>query len=349
MKKSSNKSKSKFICDKCNYTTTRKSQWDRHLLTSKHINGKNGNCKGNSKSSINICPKCKKQYAHKSGLSRHIKMCKYGTSKLSKIIQKYPKVIQTDFCCECGKTYKYASGLSKHKLKCKYLQNEDSYNDEFYDINPTNNIEILLKALLEKNNDILEENKAIHKKNDSILEENKILRQEIKNLKLGNTMINSNNNSFNINMFLNEKCKNAMNIEDFVEKIKLTLEDLQFTKENGYTKGISNIFIKNLNDMDVTERPIHCSDQKRLQFYVKNENEWSKDKNNEKIDNSIQQVSVKQLKSIQDWVEANPDYLESTAKTEEYFTLVRSITQPNDDKNLKNIKRKVGENVKIDK
>jgi hypothetical protein len=150
-------------------------------------------------------------------------------------------------------------------------------------------------------------------------------------------------------MFLNERCKNAMNLEDFVEKIKLTLEDLKFTKDNGYAKGISNIFIKNLNDMDVTERPIHCSDQKRLQFYVKNDNEWTKDNNNEKLDNTIEKDSVKQLKSIQDWVEANPDYLESPIKTEEYFTLVRSITQPNNDKNLKNIKRKVRENVKLDK
>ena len=112
---------------------------------------------------------------------------------------------------------------------------------------------------------------------------------------------------------------------------------------------ISNVFIKNLNDMDVTERPIHCSDQKRLQFYVKNDNEWSKDKNNKKLDKSIEKVSVKQLKSIQDWVEANPDYLDSDTKREEYFTLVRSITQPNDNKNLKNIKRKVGENVKLEK
>ena len=130
---------------------------------------------------------------------------------------------------------------------------------------------------------------------------------------------------------------------------KFTLEDLQYTSENGYAKGISNVFIKNLNDMDITERPIHCSDQKRLQFYVKNDNEWTKDNNNEKIDNSIKKVSRKQMKSIQEWVEANPDYTESDDKMEEYFTLVRSITQPNDDKNLKNIKRKVGENVKIDK
>ena len=82
---------------------------------------------------------------------------------------------------------------------------------------------------------------------------------------------------------------------------------------------------------------------------MKNDNEWSKDKNNKKLDKSIEKVSVKQLKSIQEWVEANPDYLDSDTKREEYFTLVRSITQPNDDKNLKNIKRKVGENVKLEK
>ena len=333
----------KFFCEPCSFRCNNKKDFNRHLNTTKHKKGILGvNGIKSEKNKIYKCNICNKKYKHKSGLYRHKKICKNNEGMLAKLAKKLAKVSHANFHCECGKSYKHASSLSKHKSKCVYLQDEGAkkyYTDE---IIPTNNVEILLK-------NILEENKAIHKKNDSILEENKILRQEIKNLKLGNTMINSNNNSFNINMFLNEKCKNAMNIEDFVEKIKLTLEDLQFTKENGYTKGISNIFIKNLNDMDITERPIHCSDQKRLQFYVKNENEWSKDKNNEKIDNSIQQVSVKQLKSIQDWVEANPDYLESTAKTEEYFTLVRSITQPNDDKNLKNIKRKVGENVKIDK
>ena len=342
MRKSSYKNKQHFSCGKCDYITSRKSQWERHILTSKHLNGKNGNCIGNSKSSTYICLKCNKKYAHKSGLSRHIRTCKNNLGKLVKISQKLANVNHQKFHCECGKSYKHASSLSKHKIKCGYLQNLNK-NIEINDFTPTNNVEVLLK-------NILEENKAIHKKNDSILEENKILRQEIKNLKLGNTMINSNNNnSFNINMFLNEDCKNAMNLEDFVEKIKLSLEDLHFTKDNGYAKGISNIFIKNLNDMDITERPIHCSDQKRLQFYVKNDNEWRKDKNNEKLDNTIKKVSRKQMKSIQEWVESNPDYTESDAKMKEYFTLVRSITQPNDDKNLKNIKRKVGENVKIDK
>jgi len=138
--------------------------------------------------------------------------------------------------------------------------------------------------------------KAILKENQNIAHENKVLRVKLSNLEMNVTNItnnNTNNNQFNINMFLNEKCKNAMNLEDFIQKIKFTLEDLQYTRDNGYTKGISNVFIKSLNDMDVTERPIHCSDQKRLQFYVKNDDEWTRDRNNEKIDSSIEKVSKK--------------------------------------------------------
>jgi hypothetical protein len=329
-KKMYKKNNFKFFCNYCLYGCNNKTNFKKHKNTYKHLKLIDASLGLPKKLSEKfICEQCNKTFKHRQSLYRHKKLCKSDISKLAKISQKLAKISHPKFHCECGKSYKHASSLSKHKTKCKHLQlvNENIQKNE---IIPTNNVEHLLK---------------------DILEENKVLREEIKNLKLGNTMINSNNtnNSFNINMFLNEKCKNAMNIEDFVEKIKLSLEDLQFTKDNGYAKGISNIFIKNLNDMDVTERPIHCSDQKRLHFYVKNDNEWCKDKNNEKIDNSIEKVSVKQLKSIQDWVEANPDYLDSDTKREEYFTLVRSITQPNDDKNLKNIKRKVGENVKLEK
>jgi hypothetical protein len=336
MQKSSKKVPIIYSCEACDYNTSRKSQWSRHILTAKHLKLTNAAYGLTKKVPCKfVCEKCKKSFNHRQSLFRHKKICKKEVGKLAKLAKKLAKVSHQKFHCECGKSYKHASSLSKHKTKCNYLHHEDDnkyYTDE---IVPTNNVEILLKALLEKNNDILEENK--------------ILREKITTMELGSTYNNTQNNNFNINMFLNEKCKNAMNLEDFVKKIKLSLEDLQFTKDNGYAKGISNIFIKNLNDMDVTERPIHCSDQKRLQFYVKNDNEWTKDKNNEKIDNTIKKVSRKQMKSIQEWVEANPDYTESDAKMEEYFTLVRSITQPNDDKNLKNIKRKVGENVKIDK
>ena len=315
----------KFSCLHCNFVTNNKKDYKRHLQTIKH------NVKLNETKftlTKNICNKCNKIFKSRTTLWRHKKSCKNEVAKLAKISQKLAKISHKEFVCECGKSYKHASSLSKHKIKCKYLQ-VVSRKTEQKEIIPTNNVEHLLKG---------------------ILEENKVLREKISNLELGNTINNTHNNQqYSINFFLNEKCKNAMNLEDFVEKIKFTLEDLNFTKENGYTKGISNIFIKNLNDMDVTERPIHCSDQKRLQFYVKNDNKWTKDKNNEKIDKTIKKVSRKQIKSIQEWVEANPDYTESDSKMEEYFTLVRSITQPNDNKNLKNIKRKVSENIKLEK
>ena len=315
-----------FKCIACNFVTNNKKDFKRHSDTKKH-KLKIGVIKKTPKKFS--CTSCDKLFNNNTSLWRHKKICfliennNIDNLHVSKCFQN----VSNKYICECGKKYKSRSGLYKHSLKCDVLENvcTSKSNNE---IIPTSNVEKLLK---------------------NILEENKILREKITNMEIGNTYNNTHNNSFNINMFLNEKCKNAMNLEDFVEKIKLTLEDLNFTKDNGYAKGISNVFIKNLNDMDITERPIHCSDQKRLQFYVKNDNEWTKDKNNEKIDNTIEKVSRKQMKSIQEWVEANPDYTESDSKMEEYFTLVRSITQPNDDKNLKNIKRKVGENVKIGK
>ena len=329
MEKSSKKVPKKYYCKKCDYITCKKSQWTRHLSTAKHKNAINAINDAIQKSSNDFsCLVCKKSFKHISSLYRHKKICKIASVCYPKVIQSYPKVIHSKFHCECGKSYKYASGLSKHKKKCNYLHCLEDEEDNIDTIIPSNNVETLLK---------------------NILEENKELRTEIKNLKMGNTYNNTQNNQFNINMFLNEKCKNAMNLEDFVEKIKLSLEDLKYTSENGYVKGISNIFIKNLNDMDVTERPIHCSDQKRLQFYIKNDDEWSKDDNNVKLDNSIEKISKKQLQTIKDWIKENPNYLDSEVKTDEYFTLVKNITQPNNEKNLKTIKKKVGENVKIDK
>ena len=179
---------------------------------------------------------------------------------------------------------------------------------------------------------------------DIIIQENKFLKEKILSLELGTTIHNGDN--YTINMFLNEKCKNAMNLEDFVEKIKFTLEDLQYTSDNGYANGISNVFIKNLKDLDVTERPIHCTDQKRLQFYVKNEDVWEKD--DVKLHASIEQVSKKQSLTINEWTNANPNYMDSSQKCDEYFKLVNETTQSTD-KNIKNIKKNMGTNVKLEK
>ena len=328
----------KYFCTPCYYSSNSKKDFNKHLSTTKHLRLTSTDASTAKKiPRYFLCELCGKKYKHRQSLFNHKKNCKLVDGQLAKLAVKLAKPNHYPFKCECGSHYKHASSLSKHRKYCEYFHDVKK-NIEKNEINPTNNVEVLLKAIL--------------KENQNIARENKVLRDKLCNLEMNVTNItnnNTNNNQFNINMFLNEKCKNAMNLEDFIQKIKFTLEDLQYTRDNGYTKGISNVFIRSLNNMDVTERPIHCSDQKRLQFYVKNDDEWTRDSNNEKIDSSIEKISKKQLKTIKEWVKSNPDYLDSEKKMEEYFTLVNKITQPNSEKNLRNIKRKVGENVKLEK
>ena len=112
---------------------------------------------------------------------------------------------------------------------------------------------------------------------------------------------------------------------DFIENVKVSLEDLSYTKEHGYAKGISNILVKHLNDMDPKDRPIHCSDKKRLQFYIKEENKWGKDTDNVKIDKSIDDVSKKQIKQIAEWQQQHPGYVDNDRLLNEYFKITRHV------------------------
>lgn len=321
-----------YSCMGCSFATHNFKDFNRHKSTTKHQNAINAIFIEKPKNNkIHKCENCLKVLKHQSSLSRHLKKCQRPKISAPFCAKMAPFCIDTNsikFDCVCGKSYKYKRSLSKHKKKCNYLHIPPVFRKTI-DIVPTNNVEHLLKG---------------------ILQENKILREKISNLEVGNTTNNNttiNGNSYTINMFLNDKCKNAMNLEDFVEKIKFTLEDLQYTSDNGYANGISNVFIKNLKDLDVTERPIHCTDQKRLQFYVKNEDVWEKD--NAKLHASIEQVSKKQSLSINEWTEANPNYMESSKKCDEYFKIVNESAQSTDDKNIKYIKKNVGNNVKLEK
>ena len=323
----------KFYCKKCDYTCFKKKHWLQHIKTIKH-NANKMLINANSKKDTKICCKyCNKKYKHISSLSRHQKICKKAPSQLVKISQKLAKISHSTLICECGKTYKHASSLSKHRKQCLYLQSLEEEIEIEEDIVPTNNVEQLLK---------------------NILKENKELKEQMKKMQINNTYTTNNNTThnnqkFSINVFLNEKCKNAMSLNDFVDNIQLSLKDLEFTNKHGFVEGVSNIFIKNLNDMDVTERPIHCSDQKRLQFYVKKDDKWEKDKKNEEIDKSIEKIGNKQIKKISDWTAANPGYETNPKKLNEYYSLVRKIMGVNFEKNLRKVKKIIGENVKLEK
>ena len=271
------------------------------------------------------CKKCDYKCSRKFLWNQHI-----STRKHKMITNDNKIVTENMLCCPCGKTYKYRSGLSRHQKKCTYSVVKSDTKTE-----------------LAKNDDEFEgdEIKTILK---GILKENRELKEQMKNMKMGNITNNNNNQKYTINMYLNDKCKNAMSLKEFVDNIKLSLKDLEFTSHHGFVEGISNIFLKNLNDMEVTERPIHCSDQKRLQFYVKKEDKWEKDKQNEEIDKSIQNISNKQIGTLIEWTKANPGYENNPDKMEEYFNIVGKTMGVDCEKNIRKIKKIISENVKLD-
>ena len=273
---------------------------------------------------IFYCEKCDYKCSRKFLWTQHI-----STRKHKMITNDNKMVTKNMLECFCGKTYKYRSGLSRHQKKCTYS------------VVKTDTITDLVKS---DNNFEDDEIKTILK---GILKENRELKEQMQNMKMGN-ITNNNNQKYTINMYLNDKCKNAMSLKDFVDNIKLSLEDLEFTSHHGFVEGISNIFLKNLNDMEITERPIHCSDQKRLQFYVKKKDKWEKDKKNVELDKSIQNISSKQIATLIEWTSANPGYENSPAKMEEYFQLVGKTIGVDCEKNIRKIKKIISENVKLD-
>ena len=233
------------------------------------------------------------------------------------------------FICNCGKKYKHRQSLFNHKKKCK-LEEKDKKSDE-----PTDKELVML--LIKENSEL---------KN--------IMMKVIENGTHNITNNNSHNKSFNLNMFLNETCKNAMNITDFINSLQLQLSDLENVGEVGYIEGISNIIIKNLNALDVTERPVHCTDKKRETMYVKDEDKWEKeDENKNKMHKMVRKVTNKNINLISQFREKYPDYKKISSRISEQFNkiIIESMGGNGDndyDKEDKIIK-KIAKEVFIDK
>ena len=176
--------------------------------------------------------------------------------------------------------------------------------------------------------------------------------EQIKSMipKMGNTINNTTNNTnFNLNVFLNEQCKDAININEFIKSLKITLEDLYFTRKNGIAQGISNLMINGLKELDVYKRPIHCTDFKRDIVYIKEHDKWEKDDNNKIMKKTIETVANKQRNKISDWVDLHPYWIEDEKLQYEYLTLLNKITEPIDcdDKIEKKIIRNIAREVQI--
>jgi len=239
-------------------------------------------------------------------------------------------------CQNCEKGFNDRAGLWRHNKKCK---NEEKINEEKTNNSSEISQELILDILKQNNNfqqTIMEQNKTIIELSKSAGNNNH------------NTTTNSHNKTFNLQFFLNETCKDAMNITDFVDSIKLQLEDLIRVGEIGYVEGISNIITKNLNALDVTQRPIHCTDKKREVLYIKDEDKWEKeDEEKKKLRKAIKKVASKNQRLLPDFKKAHPDCSQYHSKYSDQYNkiIVESMggTGNNDlekeDKIIKNISK----------
>ena len=275
------------------------------------------------------CILCDYKCIKKSNFEKHLSTEKHKKRLLDDQImtnddQKVAKVAQLLFTCECGRKYKYKQGLSVHKKKCNFILDEqsDTSNNQL-----TISNDVIMKLL----NDNQELKNIIFKQQEQISE---LIP------KVGNTNNTINNNQkFNINVFLNEQCKYAINLSDFIKSLHVTLEQLDFTNKNGLADGISKTIIDNMSKLSIYERPMHCTDVKRETLYIKEDNAWSKDKAKEKVKSVIKKTSSKNFNALMDWKILNPEFMKSEDKTDYFTKTISTIGKSTDSIDEKVIKK----------
>lgn len=227
-----------------------------------------------------------------------------------------------EYVCKCGNVYKHMSGLSRHKKICNLI-NKSNKEEISSNQNQNSNLNFITPELIME---LIKDNKEMKQ---IILEQNNTINNLVKNgtNKITNSLNNNNNKTFNLQFFLNETCKDAMNIMDFVDSIKLQLADLEKVGEVGYTQGISNIITTNLKALDVTKRPVHCTDKKRETMYIKDDDKWEKDDDNKsKLRKVIKKVANNNIRMLPEYRAKNPKYSDSTSRiSDKYDKMVIEI------------------------
>ena len=291
-----------YQCIPCNYITFRKNDYDKHVLTNKHI----------------------KQHAK----------------------TQEENIEPVHVCTHCNKSYKHFKSLYRHEKTCKERSEENEVSHiKIVETLPDTGLKNKLSEMEKQNNNILEALNATTK--TTMLLHEKISQMETATV--NNTTVN---NNLNINLFLNNEYANAINLNELRHHLKLTLEDLDYTRNNGFAKGITNIFIKSLEELGPDMRPIHCSDaNKKSAFYIKNEEGWEEDSCHDNINSAIDNVAQAQISKIKDWETLNPKWSETEAGKKEYLDLIRNVMGGTDDTereiNNKEIKKSLIDNVEL--
>lgn len=253
------------------------------------------------------CNKCDYTCNKKGDYTKHINSKKHNATKC------YINATSNSLLCKCGKEYKHTSSFYRHKKICKFIDKETDEIEapdfkESATLQPNKLDPEIVKGLLMQNQELIKE---IVKKDELLDKKDVLMEQMIQKMGTTNNITNNTqNNNFNINVFLNEQCKHAINFSDFIERIEVSHEDLENNAELGFVNGISKILMDNLKQLTLHERPIHCTDVKREIMYIKDDNEWQKEKeaNTQKLNEAIKEVSRKSIISLMDWKKENPEY-----------------------------------------
>ena len=303
-----------YDCELCDYTTSSMKDYNKHCLTRKHLERQENGIKREEKSQK--IPK-----GPKTPQPHRCELCNYTTINIKDYnkhlsTSKHQDMVNgnttTEYKCDCGKYYTCRGNLWRHKKTCN---NNSTKNDN---TNLSNTLSVELVIELVKNNKELQE---------LMREDRKMFMDEIRQLKAQNVISNSNiqnantisntsnNANFNLNFFLNEQCKNAVNLTEFIESLVVTAEDFERTGKLGFVDGISKIFLKGLRELDVYSRPIHCTDLKRESIYVKQDNVWVKeDSEKSHLNTAVKHIARKNLRQLVTWKEENPDCLDNSTR-----------------------------------
>ena len=304
---------------------------------------------------IYSCNTCKFTCSKQSNYDAHILTRKHKI--LTNTYEILPKNA-TIHICSCGKKYKHRQSLYTHKSQC--LQTQDTtinipaleiHNNYTTPLPVDDNMQTSL---------ILELVKQNHEFKQLLIEQNKTIIEVAKNSQINNNTIsnsnnNNNNKTFNLNFFLNETCKDAMNMKDFIKSLELSLPELEKMGELGFAEGMSRVFVNRLNNLDITKRPIHCSDLKREIIHIKDDNKWERDNANlDRLRKIIKQLTHKKILRVDDWKKANPGCTEyNSRKNDQYLRInmeaIGPIGEDEEKRDFGKIIRRVAENTAIDK
>ena len=266
------------------------------------------------------CKICDFKSCNKYNYIKHLSTLKH--KNLQNTDNKMQK-LQESYYCICGKSYKHRQSLYTHQSKCMFKDKES--------ITQNLSQEFVLDVIKKQQDQITELTNTI-----------KDMAPLINNT--NNTINNTQNNKFNINVFLNEQCKDAINMSDFIKSLHITIDQLDFTKQNGLAQGLSKSIIDNMNKLSIYQRPMHCIDSKREILYIKDDDTWSKDGSKEKLKSVINKASSKNYNALMEWKTLNPDYMNNEDKTDYFTKTISTIGKPTsaiDDKVIKSLCKEI--------